>query len=49
MNVQTLLAVIVLLVALVYTVKRMRKNWKTGDVDQRCEKCDIPDMLNNQK
>ena len=49
MDFQAIIAIIILLIAAVYTILRFRKNWEKGDTDPKCNDCEIPDMIKKQK
>lgn len=49
MDLQTFIAIIILLTAVVYTITRFRKNWQQGDSDPKCDDCEVPDMIKKQK
>ncbi len=49
MGFQAIIAIIILLIAAVYTILRFRKNWQKGDTDPKCDDCEIPDMIKKQK
>ncbi len=49
LDIQTIIAIAILAVALIYAFVRFRKNWKQGDTDPKCENCEIPGMIKKQK
>jgi hypothetical protein len=49
MDLQTIIALIILLSAMVYTIQRFRKNWQQGDIDPKCDNCDVPEVIKKQK
>lgn len=49
MDIQTIIAVIILVLASGYTIRTIQRNWKKGDNDPKCDDCDVPDMINKQK
>lgn len=48
-DIQTIIAIVILAVALIYSFIRFRKNWKRGDTDPKCENCDVPEMIKKRK
>jgi hypothetical protein len=46
---QAIIAIIILLIAVFYTIFRFRKNWQKGDTDPKCDDCEIPDMIKKKK
>jgi len=49
MEIQTLIALGILLLAMVYAANRFKRNWQKGDTNSKCEHCDIPDRINKGK
>ncbi|MBC8323686.1 MAG: hypothetical protein H8E70_08980 [Candidatus Marinimicrobia bacterium] len=49
MDIQTLLALTVLAGAVVYTAIRIKRNWKKGDADPKCDNCDIKEKVEKFK
>jgi len=49
LDIQTLLAITILAGAVVYTAIRIKRNWKKGDADPKCDNCDVPEQLKKQK
>lgn len=49
MDIQTIIAVIILLLASGFTIRTIQRNWKKGDNDPKCDDCDVPDLINKQK
>lgn len=45
MDIQTIIAVIILVLAVGYTGRTIQRNWKKGDTDPKCDDCDVPDMI----
>lgn len=48
MEIQSIIAMLILLIAVAYTVSRFRKNWQQGDTDPKCDDCEVPDMIKKQ-
>ena len=49
MDIQTIIASVILLAAIVYTLIRFRKNWQKGDTDPKCDNCDIKENVEKFK
>jgi len=49
MDYQSIISLIILLLAVIYTIFKFKKNWKQGDTDPKCNNCDIPELMKNKK